>query len=106
MSSDRKGRWINKVLRGGAYNNNEDNLHAAYRNTNHPHERNKNIGGVVVWRSQHSLNKEHELQAGVPIFKETGRASEGVQIRLPGLPSLQGGPKNAVPRRPLVASMR
>jgi formylglycine-generating enzyme required for sulfatase activity len=31
-------------LRGGSFNNDADNLRAAYRNYNHPDNRNDNIG--------------------------------------------------------------
>jgi formylglycine-generating enzyme required for sulfatase activity len=33
-----------RVLRGGAFNNNRDNARCAYRNDNHPDNRNDNIG--------------------------------------------------------------
>jgi len=33
-----------RVLRGGSWNNNQDNARAAYRNNNHPDNRNNNIG--------------------------------------------------------------
>jgi hypothetical protein len=36
------------VLRGGAFNNNPRNLRSAYRNNNHPANRNDNIGFRVV----------------------------------------------------------
>jgi formylglycine-generating enzyme required for sulfatase activity len=32
------------VLRGGAWNNNQDNARAAYRNNNNPNNRNNNVG--------------------------------------------------------------
>src|SRR5262249_24834519 len=35
-------------LRGGSWNNNRDNARAAYRNNNHPGNRNNNIGFRVV----------------------------------------------------------
>jgi hypothetical protein len=37
-----------RVLRGGAFNNNPDELRCAYRNNNHPDNRNNNIGFRVV----------------------------------------------------------
>ena len=37
-----------RVLRGGAFNNNRQNVRAAYRNNNHPNNRNNNIGFRVV----------------------------------------------------------
>jgi hypothetical protein len=45
------------VLRGGAFNNNEDNARAAYRNHNHPDNRNINNGfrvGVAAHPSRGS----------------------------------------------------
>jgi hypothetical protein len=33
-----------RVLRGGSWNNNQDNAYAAYRNRNNPNNRNDNIG--------------------------------------------------------------
>ena len=33
-----------RVLRGGSWNNNQDNARCAYRNNNHPQNRNNNIG--------------------------------------------------------------
>jgi hypothetical protein len=35
---------VNKVLRGGSWNNNENNVRAATRNDNTPDNRNNNIG--------------------------------------------------------------
>ena len=35
---------VNKVLRGGSWNNNEENVRAANRNNNQPDNRNNNIG--------------------------------------------------------------
>jgi len=37
-----------RVLRGGAFNNNENNARCAYRNNNQPDERNNNIGFRLV----------------------------------------------------------
>ena len=36
------------MLRGGSFNNNRQNMRAAYRNNNHPNNRNNNIGFRVV----------------------------------------------------------
>jgi len=36
------------VLRGGSWNNNQENARAEYRNNNHPDNRNNNIGFRVV----------------------------------------------------------
>jgi hypothetical protein len=44
-----RGRANNhRVLRGGAFNNNERNVRCAYRNRNEPDERNNNVGFRVV----------------------------------------------------------
>ncbi|MFZ4629996.1 MAG: formylglycine-generating enzyme family protein, partial [Blastocatellia bacterium] len=37
-----------RLVRGGSWNNNQDNARAAYRNNNHPANRNNNIGFRVV----------------------------------------------------------
>ena len=36
------------MVRGGSWNNNQNNARAAYRNNNHPDNRNNNIGFRVV----------------------------------------------------------
>ncbi len=36
------------MLRGGSWNNNQENARAEYRNNNHPQNRNNNIGFRVV----------------------------------------------------------
>jgi hypothetical protein len=41
-----------RVVRGGSWNNNQDNARATYRNDNDPHNRNNNLGLRVV-RSSH-----------------------------------------------------
>ncbi len=44
-----------RVLRGGAFNNNQHNARCAYRNNNHPDNRNDNIGfRVVVSHDSHT----------------------------------------------------
>ena len=43
------GDWLRRrVLRGGSFNNNRDNVRCAYRNNNNPDNRNNNIGFRVV----------------------------------------------------------
>jgi hypothetical protein len=45
-----------RVLRGGAFNNNQHNARCAYRNNNHPDNRNDNIGfRVVVSHDSHRM---------------------------------------------------
>jgi hypothetical protein len=43
-----------RVLRGGAFNNNDRNVRCAIRNNNHPNNRNNNIGFRVVVASHAS----------------------------------------------------
>jgi hypothetical protein len=43
------------LVRGGAWNNNRNNARCAYRNNNHPDNRNNNLGFRVVLRSSHVL---------------------------------------------------
>jgi hypothetical protein len=44
-----------RVLRGGAFNNNQNNARCAYRNNNHPDNRNDNVGfRVVVSHDSHT----------------------------------------------------
>ena len=43
------------MLRGGSWNNNEDNARAVHRNNNHPANRNNNIGFRVVVAFVHPL---------------------------------------------------
>jgi hypothetical protein len=38
------GHAVHSVARGGSWNNNRDNAACAYRNNNHPQNRNNNIG--------------------------------------------------------------
>lgn len=38
------GHAVDRVLRGGSWNNNHDNAACAYRNNNNPHNRNNNTG--------------------------------------------------------------
>lgn len=45
------GVWANgpeRALRGGSWNNNDQNTRAAYRNNNNPNNRNNNVGFRVV----------------------------------------------------------
>jgi formylglycine-generating enzyme required for sulfatase activity len=43
-------RLARRVLRGGSWNNNQNNARAVYRNNNHPDNRNNNVGLRVVRR--------------------------------------------------------
>ena len=51
-----------RVLRGGSFNNNENNLRAANRNRNNPENRNDNNGFRVV--ASRSSRYSPELSAG------------------------------------------
>ncbi|WP_416222231.1 hypothetical protein [Sphaerotilus sp.] len=42
-------------MRGGSWINSADNLRCAYRNRNHPDNRNNNLGFCVVLRCSHVL---------------------------------------------------
>ncbi|MEF8713819.1 MAG: SUMF1/EgtB/PvdO family nonheme iron enzyme [Accumulibacter sp.] len=48
-------RQSGEVVRGGSWNNHRDNARCAYRNRNHPGNRNDNLGFRVVLRSSHVL---------------------------------------------------
>ncbi|WP_184048421.1 SUMF1/EgtB/PvdO family nonheme iron enzyme [Roseospira visakhapatnamensis] len=41
---DGRSTGANRVIRGGSWNNNARNVRAAYRNRNHPNDRNNNLG--------------------------------------------------------------
>jgi hypothetical protein len=56
------------VVRGGSWNNNQDNARAAYRNHNTPDNRNNNLGFRVVC-SSHIV---HPLQRRRPVLLPTG----------------------------------
>jgi hypothetical protein len=56
------------VLRGGAFNNNENNVRCAYRNRNNPDNRNRNSGFRVVVAS--TLFHWPELRRGATCVAE------------------------------------
>ncbi|MCL4870523.1 MAG: SUMF1/EgtB/PvdO family nonheme iron enzyme [Anaerolineae bacterium] len=58
----RPGNW--RVVRGGSWNNDQINARAAYRNHNHPDNRNNNLGARVVRRS---------TSYAVPFLQVSGR---------------------------------
>jgi hypothetical protein len=64
---------LSRVVRGGSWNNNQDNARAAYRNRNNPNNRNNNIGFRVVCSSHVS-----------PLLWRPGHA-EGVPAGASGL---------------------
>jgi formylglycine-generating enzyme required for sulfatase activity len=51
-----------RVLRGGAWNNNQRNARSAYRNDNHPDNRNDNIGFRVA--VSHDSHEPPEMRLG------------------------------------------
>jgi hypothetical protein len=72
------------VFRGGAFNNNRQNVRCSYRNRNHPNNRNNNIGFRVcvcprfskhagnaprVWPSVPRLEKWRELFRAAMVYK-------------------------------------
>jgi len=68
------------LLRGGAWNNNQDNARCAYRNRNNPNNRNNNIGfRVCVSTLSRPRHEGLELQAGdtLPAEAENGGARSG-----------------------------
>ena len=49
LSDTKRGEAKNgRVVRGGAFNNNPENLRCANRNRNNPHNRNNNVGFRIV----------------------------------------------------------
>ena len=71
------GRPVNesRVLRGGSWNNNQENARADYRNHNHPDNRNNNIGFRVVCSSHIRLRPSDFRQ--VPPITAGGMRLEG-----------------------------
>ena len=60
------------MLRGGSWNNNQKNARCAYRNDNHPDNRNDNIGFRVV--VSHDSHTPPEMRLGRrPSRRGTGR---------------------------------
>ncbi len=92
------------MVRGGSWNNNARNSRVAYRNNNHPNNRNDNISFRSVVRPS-TPKWSQKLQAGILTFTEIRSVLEGVQINHPG-PARDGGPKSAIPRLSLVICLR
>jgi hypothetical protein len=55
-----------RVVRGGAFNNNDRNLRCAYRNNNDPNNRNNNIGFRVVVSTLFLLMPKCPCALGTP----------------------------------------
>jgi hypothetical protein len=70
---------VRRVLRGGSFNNDPHNLRCAYRNDNHPANRNNNIGlrlcCVASHTSSFSLRRGTTGRAGASTERQ-GRASK------------------------------
>ncbi|MFN0104708.1 MAG: SUMF1/EgtB/PvdO family nonheme iron enzyme [Bryobacteraceae bacterium] len=67
------------MLRGGSWNNNQENARAGNRNNNHPDNRNNNIGFRVVCSSHIHLHLSRCRQ--VPLAKAGGMRRKGVGWR-------------------------
>lgn len=75
-----------RALRGGSWNNNDQNTRAAYRNNNNPHNRNNNVGFRVVEPLSMGNRKcgvftkpsprEERSTLRSPVSLQTGRASD------------------------------
>jgi hypothetical protein len=63
---------VGRALRGGSWNNEPQNVRAAYRNNNEPAKRNNNNGFRVASRPSN---------AGVGMFTDISRVPEGVHGR-------------------------
>lgn len=78
-------RQTRRVLRGGSWNNDRDNARAAYRNPNHPGNRNNNIGMRLVCLS-HVLGPPSTGPASAEASGLTGLAdpgsASGIGVRL------------------------
>ncbi|MFV0278771.1 MAG: SUMF1/EgtB/PvdO family nonheme iron enzyme [Parahaliea sp.] len=57
------GKW-HRVLRGGSWNNNPDNLRAANRNRNNADNRNNNVGFRVVCRPHRLRSRRRRMRRG------------------------------------------
>ena len=58
-----------RVVRGGAFNNNQNNARCAYRNNNHPDNRNDNIGFRVVVSHDSHAPPEMRLDGMCPLSR-------------------------------------
>jgi hypothetical protein len=71
------------VLRGGSWNNNHGNARAAYRNHNHPGNRNNNIGLRLV-RVSHVLGPPSAGAASAVASGPAGLAGPGAASGIGG----------------------
>jgi hypothetical protein len=63
-----------RVLRGGAFNNNERNVRCAYRNRNNPQNENRNNGFRLVLA--HVFLQVRHCRAGIPFPAEARKTAE------------------------------
>jgi hypothetical protein len=89
-----------RVLRGGSWNNNQDNARADNRNDNHPDNRNDNNGFRVLWCS-HIHHSRSECRQ-VPLIKVGGmrRRADGWRGHVPSARCLQRRAHPEPRRRP------
>lgn len=75
-------------LRGGSWNNNQDNARAVYRNNNNPNIRNNNIGfRLVVRPTPLSLFNGHSPRGGcrvVPFYQGQAASRIAGRVRFAG----------------------
>ncbi|MEW6030846.1 MAG: SUMF1/EgtB/PvdO family nonheme iron enzyme [Chloroflexota bacterium] len=82
-------------MRGGSWNNNEDNARVAIRNNNHPNNRNNNIGFRVVLL--HSFaNGLSSMPVACP---DQGRASRQNWLTFCPVTQFLGGQIHKIPAR-------
>jgi len=72
-----------RVVRGGAWNNNSNNARCAYRNNNHPDNRNNNIGFRVV--VSHDSHVTPEMRRGNLVLPPRRRLRAGPALALAAL---------------------
>ncbi|PWB73131.1 MAG: hypothetical protein C3F07_10405 [Anaerolineales bacterium] len=80
-----------RVLRGGSWNNNQDNARASNRNNNNPNNRNNNNGFRLVVRPTSKLNFQKAAVDSLP----AGRAGFITGMRLPELTGVHGSRSEA-----------
>jgi hypothetical protein len=93
-----RARGTSRVLRGGAFNNNRENVRCAVRNRNHPNNRNNDIGFRVVLSTLFSVP---ELFDGVISPLGPRRMAESVPGRVP----LQAGRAHSKDPAPWVLAL-
>jgi len=78
----------NRVIRGGSWNSNARNVRAAYRNWNHPADRNDNLG-LRLARAQERVGRPAPDQTGVasgPWWAGESQAGPGVEVAAAAAP--------------------